>query len=77
MITPDCSELGTPDFLILVVFHFTWRKGGDGREVTPVFTFLNAVPCLDFSFSSIIDWSSFLYPDRDSTCGVTFFKAIS
>jgi len=49
MITPDCSELGALDFLIWALFHFTWRKGGDGGEVTPVSTFS------DDSFSSISD----------------------
>jgi len=56
---------------------FTWRKGGDGGEVTHVSTFSDNVPCLDFSFSTISACSSFQYPERDITCGVTFFKAIS
>ena len=77
MITPDCSELGVPDFLIRALFHFTWRKGGDGGEVTSVSTFSDNVPYLDFSFSTISACSSFRYPERDITCGVTFFKAIS
>jgi len=77
MITPDCSELGLPDFLIQALFHFTWQKGVDGGKVTPVSTFSNAVPYLDCSFSTISDCSSFRYPERDSMCGVTFFKAIS
>jgi len=77
MITPDCSELGAPDFLIRVLFHFTWRKGDDGGEVTPVSTFSDEVPCLDCSFSTINDCSSFHYPERESTYGVTFFKTIS
>jgi len=77
MKTPDCSELGAPDFLIQAFFHFTWRKGGDGGEVTPVSTFSDDVPCLDCFFSTIIACSSFRYPERESSCGVTFFKAIS
>ena len=77
MITLDCSELGHPDFLIRVLFHFTWRKGGDGGEVTLVSTFSDDVPCLDCSFSTISAFSSFQYPERESTCEVTFFKAIS
>jgi len=77
MITQDCSELGAPDFLIWALFHFTWRKGGDGGEVTPVSTFLDYVPYLDCSFSTISACSSFRYPKRESMCGVTFFKAIS
>ena len=63
MITSDCSELGAPDFLIWDLFHFTWRKGGDGGEVTPVSTFSNTVPCLDCSFSSISDCSKVGAPD--------------
>ena len=53
MISPNCSELGAPDFLIRALFHFTWRKGGDGGEVILVSTFLDDVPCLDCSFSTI------------------------
>ena len=48
MITPDCSKLGALDFLIWALFHFTWRKGGDGGEVTSVSTFSGNVPCIDF-----------------------------
>jgi len=77
MITLDCSELGAPDLLIWALFHFTWRKGGDGGEVTPVSTFSDDVPNLDCSFSTISDCSSFRYPERESKCEVTFFKAIS
>jgi len=77
MITPNCSEHGAPEFLIWAFFHFTWQKGGDRGEVTPVSTFSNAVPCLDCSFCSISDCLSFLFPERDSTCEVTFFKATS
>jgi len=43
MITPNCSELGALDFLIQSLFHFTWRKSGDGGEVTPVTTFSDTV----------------------------------
>jgi len=77
MITPNCSKFGAPDFLIRALFHFTWRKGGDGGEVTTVSTFSDDVPCLDFSFSTISDSQVFDTPERESTCGVKFFKAIS
>ena len=73
----DCSELGAPDFLIQAIFHFTWCKGGDGGKVTPVSTFSDPDPYLDCFFSTISDCSRFRYPERDSTCGVTFFKALS
>ena len=77
MITPACSELVAPDFLIRAIFHFTWCKGGDGGEVTLVSIFSDLNPCLDCSFSTSSDCSSFLYPERDSTCGVRFFKVMS
>ena len=77
MTTPDYLELDAPDFLIRALFHLAWRLGGDEGEVTPVSSSSNALPCLGCSFSSISVCSSFRYPARDSTCGVTFFKAIS
>jgi len=43
MITPDCSKLGALDFLIWTLFHFTWRKGGDGGVVIPVSPFPSSV----------------------------------
>ena len=74
MITLDCSELGALDFLIRALFHFTWFKGGDGGEVALVSTFSNAVPCLDCSYFTISDCSSFRYPERDNTVESSMFK---
>jgi len=71
----DCSKLNAPDILIRAIFHFSWRQGGDEGEVTPV-SISDPIPCLDCSFSTIIDCSSFQYPELDNTCGVTFFNAM-